>query len=724
MNAPAEKSLHFNDYWLVIKNRWPIILTILILTVGTAVVVTRSMPKIYQSSAVIQIEKENADMQVFRPTMEGMDPLFLQTEFEIIQSKKILYPVIQKLNLVTTWAERFGAEPGALTEDQVYMTLTRGGMLQVRPFRNTKLIEIVVSSQDPTEAAKIANAVAKEYEEARLLEIADKSASGLGVADEQLAIQQERVEMAKAKIEELRKELGLDVIGDANTSIQAVTLQEIDLQRKETVLNELRSDYLARRTRYQKVADLSIDELERVLPTVGVVDSTVDAAKTQLFQAESVLASLREQGFGSQHPRIQSSEALVSDLRNKLNQSIEGLRQGMGIDLSVSQSKLEAQEKEVADAREKLRALRSDKLTPFLDARRDYETQQQMLDILQARITQEKVDRKIGVNPVKAISQAEPNMSPVRPNLKTNVALSVAVGLFLGVSLAFFIEYLDTSIKSLDDVERFLGAPVVGVVPQGVGHLNQEGPDSPNAEAYRILRAKIDLGPTQDGAQTLTAVSGGPGEGKTTTLFNLAFVCANSGMKTLIIDADFRRHTVDRVLGISNDLGLADYLLNKGAVSDYIRESGVPNLHVIPSGRLPAEAMGAMSPAKMADAIRMLRPYYEVIIFDVPPILGMSDAAVLVRLVDSTLMVVQHRRYPRSVSLRVKRVVEEVNGRLVGVVLNNVHVQSDDSYYYHTSYYHYYGDGRKKRKPNTGAAKKKKKDSKASNESKPGTDRY
>ncbi|GAB4239645.1 MAG: exopolysaccharide regulatory tyrosine autokinase VpsO [Candidatus Methylacidiphilales bacterium] len=722
MNAPSEKSLHFNDYWLVVRNRWPIILTILILTVGTAVVVTRSMPKIYQSSAVIQIEKQNPDLQVFRPEMEGMDPLFLQTEFEVIQSKKILYPVIAQLKLVDRWTARFGAEPGSLTQDQVYNTLARS-MLQVRPFRNTKLIEIVVNSQDPQEAAEIANAIAKEYEKSRLTEIEERTTSGLSVADAEFAEQQERVRVAKVKIEELRRELGVDeVLGGSNQ--QAATLQEIDLQRKENVLNELRADYLARKTRYDRVANLSINELEKVLPTIGVNDGTVEATKTQLLQAESSLAALREQGFGAAHPRIQSSEALVADLRQKLNQSIEGLRQGLAIDLNVSQSKLEAQEKEVEESRERLRAMRSDKLAPFLDARREYEAQQQLLDILQARLTQEKVDRKIGVNPVKFVSQAEPNLSPVRPNFRTNIALSVAVGLFLGVSLAFFIEYLDTSIKSLDDVERFLNTPVVGVVPQGVGYLNQEGPDSPNAEAYRILRAKIDLGPTQDGAQTLTAVSGGPGEGKTTTLFNLAFVCANSGMKTLIVDADFRRHSIDRILGLSNDLGLADYLLGRGSVSDYIRESGVENLHVITSGRLPPESMGAMSPAKMAEAIRLLRPYYEVIIFDVPPILGMSDAAVLVRLVDSTLMVVQHRRYPRSVSLRVKRVVEEVNGRLVGVVLNNVHVQSDDSYYYHTAYYHYYGDGRRKKKAGQAKPEKKKKASKTENGSTSGSDRY
>jgi len=195
----------------------------------------------------------------------------------------------------------------------------------------------------------------------------------------------------------------------------------------------------------------------------------------------------------------------------------------------------------------------------------------------------------------------------------------------------------------------------------------------------------------EDGAHTVTVVSGGPGEGKTTTLFNLAYVCAYSGINTLVIDTDFRRHSINSILGIENEGGLADYLLGYGPVHEYIRNTDIPNLQVITSGKLPPQCMGALSPAKLHEVVETLKPHYDVIFFDAPPVLGISDAAVICHEVDSTLLVIQHRRYPRNISWRAKKVIEEVQGRLAGVVLNKVHLKSDESYYYYTSYYGYYG---------------------------------
>lgn len=690
MTPSSEHSLHFNDYWLVVRNRWPIILTILILVVGTAVLYTRSMSKIYESTVLLRIEKEAKDLQVWNQGNDVIDMLFLQTEFEVIKSKKILYPVIEKLGLLQKWSTRYGYDPASTTEDQIY-TLLKFGYLNVQPARNTNLIEISVQGPDKEENKDIADAIALSYQNHRLGLIRNKASKGFEVVDEELARQKEKLDAAKAKVEEMRIKLKIDV-NDMGSEV-AITKQETELQSKEALLAELRSDFLARRERYEKITNMSVSDLEKALPVIGAGnDSNIATIRTTLGQEQAAWAALKNEGRGEQHPQVLASEARIKELQEQLNKSIEGIRRGFEIDLSVSQAKLENQEREVALLTESLREKRSGVVIPWLTAKKEAELLQQQYNLLDQRSTSLRLDTEIKSNPVVIMSQAEAGAAPIKPNLKLNLGLSVAVGLFLGISLAFFIEYLDTSIKSLDDVERYLNCPVVGVVPRGVSYLNIEGPDSPNAEAYRILRAKIDFGPKQDGASTLTVVSGGPGEGKSTTLFNLAYVCANSGMNTLVVDADFRRHSIDHILNVGNESGLADFLLGRGAITDYIRETDIPNMHVITAGRLPLESMGAMNPARMEAAIQALRPYYHVILFDVPPILGMSDAAVIVRLVDYTLMVIQHRRYPRNVSLRVKKVVEEVSGRLLGVVLNNVHVQSDDAYYYHTSYYNYYTD--------------------------------
>lgn len=691
MSEGADSNLHFTDYWRVVKNRWPIIITIFVLVVTTAYFYSKSLDKIYAASAVLKVDKSNPDITVFQPNFESFDAIFFQTEFELIQSKQILYPVIDTLELWDRWAGQFGVEPDVLKENKVmlYNALKRGS-LNVQPYRNTKLIEIIAYSPDPQEAALIANTVAQAYEDYRLSEIKRRSQSGLQALQQELDKQKREVELADAKVKKLREELDIDTIGSARGE-QAQTLQDITLQRKEEMLSMAKSDALARKVRLDKVKQLTIQELETVLPAIGLEEPTITQLKQNYLSSQSFIASLREEGLGESHPRMQAAIATSRKYRDQLNSLISGIQKGLEIDLNVAEARVNNIEEELALLRLKNRGDKSDKLAPYEEAQRELATQQSLMEIILSRFKQESVDANIGVKPVTIVSSAEASSKPVKPNVLLNVALSAVVGLVLGVSLAFFIEYLDTSVKSLDDVEKYLLTTVVGVVPQGVNPLNLEGPDSPNAEAYRILRAKIDLQGGADGATTVTVVSGGPGEGKTTTLFNLAYVCAYSGINTLIIDTDFRRHSINSVLGIDNNGGLADFLLGYGPIHEYIRNTDIPNLQVITAGKLPPQCMGALSPAKMNEVIRTLKPHYDVIFFDAPPILGISDAAVIVHEVDQTLLVIQHRRYPRNISWRAKKVVEEVQGRLSGVVLNKVHLKSDESYYYYTSYYGYLG---------------------------------
>jgi capsular exopolysaccharide synthesis family protein len=689
MAEQTEVSLHFSDYWRVVKNRWPIILTIFVLVVTTAYFYTKSLPKVYAASAVIKVDRENREISAFSQNLESFDAVFFQTEFELIQSKQVLNRVIPLLDLRAKISKAAGLPDGELlSEDQVYQFLKKS-YLTVQPYRNTKLIEIQVQSVDPGEAAAIANAVAEQYKQFRLEEIRKRSESGLRTFQEQLDKQRAEVDRAKQKVETIRKEI--DIPGGIGTNQNVATMQDLELQRKDALLSDLKADVLARRVRLEKVKNLTIEQVEGVLAPLGLEDPTITQTKQNFLNAQSFIAAMQKEGIEAEHPRMKSAVSQLNQYREQLNRLIIGVKTSLEIDLSVAEQRLQNLQREVDELKARARGVRSETLAPYEEAQRELATQNSLMEMMMARFRQETVDATIDAQPVTLVNTAEPASRPFKPNVVLNVALSAVVGLVLGVSLAFFIEYLDTSVKSLDDVERYLNTSVVGVVPEGVNSLNLEGPDSPNAEAYRILRAKIDLKAKDNGAHTLTIVSGGPGEGKTTTLFNLAYVCAYSGINTLIIDTDFRRHSINSILGITNDQGLADFLLGYGPLHEYIRATEIPNLHVITAGKLPPQCMGALSPAKMAEVVQTLKPHYDVILFDAPPILGISDAAVIVHEVDTTLLAIQHRRYPRNISWRAKKVVEEVGGRFGGVILNKVHLRSDDSYYYYTSYYGYYG---------------------------------
>src|SRR6185436_12337344 len=190
------------------------------------------------------------------------------------------------------------------------------------------------------------------------------------------------------------------------------------------------------------------------------------------------------------------------------------------------------------------------------------------------RVWQEKVDQAMPREAiVEIIDQAEAVHRPVKPNKPVNIAIGIIVGLAIGIGLAFFIEYLDTSVKTIDDVERALQAPVLGVIPQNVGYLIAEGPDSPHAEAYRVLRTNILFSLKDPKRNTITIVSGGAGEGKSTTIFNLATVFAQNGSRVLIVDSDLRRPSLHKILKVSNSVGLTNFLLKQNTLEEVIQTS-------------------------------------------------------------------------------------------------------------------------------------------------------
>ncbi|MDB6073848.1 MAG: Capsular exopolysaccharide family, partial [Verrucomicrobiaceae bacterium] len=274
----------------------------------------------------------------------------------------------------------------------------------------------------------------------------------------------------------------------------------------------------------------------------------------------------------------------------------------------------------------------------------------------------------------------------------------------------FALEYMDTSVKSLDDVERFLGVPVLAVIPKDVGVLHRTSGFSPDAEAYRILRTNIEFNRRNANANCITVVSGGAGEGKSTTLTNLAFVCAQGGYNVLLIDGDLRRPRLHTLFDTSNHVGLTNYLTTDVQLEDVVLKTQVDNLYFLPSGVLPADSAGILNSQRMSDLIADVKSRFDLVLIDSPPILGVSDASVLANEADMTIIVVQHRKLPRQMLMRVKQAVDNVGGNVLGVVLNNVDIRSDSQYSYYTSYYTYYSPTNLPAGTEQGKRKKKKKD--------------
>ena len=675
----GEIKLHLLDYWRVIRVRLPLIILVFLLVVITAGVATYLTPRQYMSSVTMQVKEDNNNMQIFNgQSGPRYDPRFSTTQFQILQRKEILYPVIDAMKLMQKWDLR--------SRDVAYLKLR--SMLTVSEVRNTDLIQISILDKDRQEAADLANTIALEYQKKRIDEQQSWVARSLVQLEDEVQKQRRKVEelrdsMTKIRVEGKIYDLNPESVEDPRQAEEAI------LQNVESQVNDSRIKVATLKSKQQQIQAMTDEQIMRSLKTFEMDDATITQILPQYEACVSEEAHMLNSGLGPNHPNVQSLQAKRRVYAQQLADQIAVLRKSLAANLEISEKSLEAMEQKLGDARTHQMAAKS-KALHYQEAKNEYLKAKRILESAESRYSTEAMQRTMPQSPAAIWEKAEVSDFPAKPKVAQNLIIAVAVGLALGVGLAFLIEYLDTSVKTMQDIEAALGVPVLAVIPRDVAVLKDAPPDCPDAEGYRIMRTNIEFNRKSPDANTLTVVSGGVGEGKSTTLNNLAFTFAKGGYRTLIVDADLRRPTQHRFFGVSNERGLTDFLTNDIPLEPLLIPTEVENLTLLPSGRLPIDAAGILNSQRMIDLIQQVRSSYDMVFFDSPPILGVSDASVIASSVDLTLVVVQHRRFPRAMLQRVKQGLTNVGARIVGCVLNNTDIRHDEYYEYYTSYYQYY----------------------------------
>jgi len=686
--------LHILDYWRIIRVRIATILLVFLLTAITTTLVTFFIPKTYMSLSRIAVEKDTSDiapLMGMQATHSPFDPYFISTEFEKIQSQVVLDKVLDYVReskiLSDEWKKLYGPDSLKLTQDQ--KTLARKVLeksIDVSQYRNTSIIELRAYAGNKVLAQGIAQALAQEYRKYRQGLQQDRVRKGIDKLKERMEKTNEEIASMQGTVDELRVKLGIsDAAGEDSYSIVEPEI----VRRYESELITAKGIYTQQATLLQGLQSQSPGELRESILTAHP-DAQLDALIREYQTGQTTLAN-KSIDLGEGHPNIKSLKAALGSLNRQIDNRINGILAGLELRVNSSLAQVKELQQAVDDAKAK-EAKVQEEGREYFDAKRKLSNTTRMRDTILFRIMQEEVDLDLPKeSSVEIIDEADRPLSAVRPNVPLNISLGVVVGLILGVGLAFFIEYLDTSVKTIDDVERALNAAVLGVIPQNVGSLLDEGEESPHAEAYRVLRTNILFaGRKSEAETTFSVVSGGAGEGKTTTMFNLAVIFAQMGDRILVVDSDLRRPSMHRYFKVSNTIGLTNYLLGQNTIDEVIQTSESPNLHFIPSGKLPSSSMGVLNSAKMKEFVAEMKSRYDYVFFDAPPIMGVSDASVLASAVDLCVLVVQYRKYPQLMTQRAKDMVIKVGGDLVGVVLNNINISQDSYYYYYSGYYYDY----------------------------------
>ena len=465
----------------------------------------------------------------------------------------------------------------------------------------------------------------------------------------------------------------------------SIRVESTRLNALENERSAARVDMLVRKARMDQLEDLEGDKLMDAAAYI-VQDPTLLSIRQQYIDSQVSLQLMLKNGVvGENHPDVLRLRGAQDELRRQLDSALAGLKAGVKADYEVARQKYEALDSELASIKATDIESESENYLPFDRAERNVAVNRDILTALRARITQTGIEVEVPRTTVDIVEEADPPDRPSSPLVVLNIFLSVVLGLMAGTGLAFFVEYLDVSIKTVDEVEKYLGLPVLAVIPQQSRPLTEAGQSSGQGEAYRSLRTSMALLGREDNKKIFAVISGGVGEGKSTTLFNLAYVCAEQGSKVLVIDSDLRRPVQHKMVGLANRAGLVNVLTGELKPEDVIQETGVPNLWMLTSGRLRRGTIGIMNNTRLRNLLDHLKEQYDYILLDSPPILGVTDAAILASEVDGVLLVVQYRKYPKIISLRAKRMIENAGGQVLGAVLNNINIMRDDYYYY----YHY-----------------------------------
>lgn len=672
--------------FLKILNAQKILITLLmLLSVVMAVGFTMILPKTYRATCVIRVEKPGGD-ELFRNRQQaGFDPYFIREQKEIIESKKILSQVVMELDLASLLAERYDFP--YLSEEDAYRLLRSKLGVSDRP--GTSLIDISVTiKEDPALAARIANTIAATYERDRAAFAVSGQTATIANYNKQLREQEEAYREARDRVEELRKSLDLAGVNFSNTNF---TIQEETLRQMERQLVEMQMQRTMVRTRWEQFKQVPLEQRFKLVNNQLVKDPTIQRILEAYLIADQKFATMKTR-LGENHPDLITTESNLQKMRSQLEELLDGHERSLYITYLEWDAQISELEQDLERARAAQIEQASEKMRPFEDAVNRLAWEQKLLQTFEAAVRQAELDYKVPKRNVEILSTAEEPRSAHRPSLFLNLVLALTVGSVFSLGCAFLLEFFDTTFRSMEDMETKLQLPILGVVSRKLIHVTRDNYESFEAEPYRVIQTNVELARGDDAGNVIVVQSAGPGEGKSTTLNNIAAVMANAGQRVLVIDSDLRRPSQHKLFEKERNPGLIDYLTGAKPFDDIVQKTATKGLDFVASGQSNTFSLSILHNQRMDTLLDEIRPRYDKIFLDSPPIVGISDASVLASKADAVLMIVEHRRNPQSMVMRAKHIIESVGGTILGVVLNQVPESGTEDYNYYTSNYYYYGE--------------------------------
>ena len=719
----ADQGTSLQEYLhILLKRKWWVIGTFLTIFLAVALFTFLRTP-IYRTTAMLQITQDNpgsevsVDDKLSKLTGSSDTDKFQQTQYKILQSQSMAQRVIEALNLKEHADFKSIRDDNPDKSDNAIENLMIAKFLkklEVAPVRNSFLVEVSYQSPDKIMSQKVVNAIADEY---MYLSIDRRNESFALVRkwlDKQLGEMAGKVQAAQKKLYKFGQKSDIYTLDDKDN---VIVQKFIDLSG---LLTKAQAEKMAKEAQYQQIKAKGPD-------APLIVNNPLVALLRQQLVTEQAKVSAMRKVFRGDHPDLQAERANLAEVKGRLNAEVRRLEESVKADYGAA-TRTEKLLNDSFTAQKGQMVKLQDNLADFQILKRDAQTNEQLYQALLARVKEASIAGTMVPSNVSVIDPGRLANKPFKPKTLRDMALAVVLGLTLGVGLAFLLEHLDDSIKSLDDLERACSLPSLGILPListngkvTIGRKENSGwlgmmrylprmhrskptnvdaadmdlivykhPKSQLSEALQHVYSSIMLSVSGRPPCAIMVTSPNPSEGKSTISANLAQSCAINERQVVLIDCDLRKPRLHKIFQLATQPGLTNYLTGSATLEEILRPTGVPNLTLISGGATPPNPGNLLNSDTFRELLQRLRQQFSHIIIDTPPVLGFADARFVSTLVDGVLLVTKCQSTHKSAGRLAHQLLNQAP--MLGAILNSVgvHGQTYGGYYQYYNHYKYY----------------------------------
>lgn len=731
-NAHAGDERHLSDYLRVLYKRRRIAIPVFLLVGVMMGVNSFRQTKIYQAHVQLMIEKDTPNVarldQIFQTQDAWISDEFYQTQYRVLQSRTLAKRTLDAMQL---WgAPRLGngpepkaaisvtglamqavaagvrlvksvagnAEPPppspAVPENETVAESNRVdeflGGLSIEPVRNSRLVDIGYISSDPQFAAAAANAVAKAYIDFTMESKFAASKEATDWLGDRLAEQRKAVEASEAALQAFKEANGTVSVADGATNIVVQRMTDLS-----SALTKAKTDRINKEALYNQLKSAEGSGALETFPAV-LTNDYIQKLKSDLTDVQQKQAALAER-YNERHPEMIKSRTAIENAETKLRIEISKVVASVKNDYLAALS--EEQSLQGALNSQKGEALSLNrKGIEFNVLQREAESNRQIYESLMQRTKETGITSENRSTNVRVMDQAEVPRVPILPRRGRDLTMAFVASLLLAVGTAFAFEYMDNRIKLPDELRSHLGISFLGMVPAlgpkaASGLITGDVPAA-FAEAIKSIRTNVLFSSTEEGLKTLVVTSAGPGEGKSSVATNLALALSQTGLRVLIVDGDMRRPRVHEIFQMPEEPGLSNLLVGNCKPSEAIRPAPTTrNLWILPAGQTPPNPAELVGSKRFGQYLTTLAEQFDWVVIDSPPVLVVSDAAVLANVATGVVFVVGAEQTTRHAAHEAIEQLHAAKAHIIGGVLNRVAVESHPYYYsryYRKNYARYY----------------------------------